>query len=657
MNPPTAGHAKLIQKVQSLAPSKSEARIYLSQSQDNRKNPLPFPEKVKLVQSMFPKVTVPMDRNAKTIFHVMKILVDEGYKDITLVVGDDRVSEFRNTISKYIKKSTDSDFNPTKHYDIDKFTVVSAGARDPDAEGVEGMSASKMRDFVKTGDIDSFVKGFPVSNVSLARKVFASLKRHLKESVEPIALFISGGPGSGKDILIKEFNDTHRLKEVEPKDLSGTVTQNLIINGKPEDFDRPKVYLEDLGYSTAYINVIIDEEVSKNRNIFRSRPLSEEKRQEKLSEYNRSAKKCSNLFEITHTFNNSVDYNANPEHVQEQIEEIKTELNEKMLDALKDWLKDTNSPLSFQRIMLAYFKRIDQMAGKKNTMSNSALAAEVAQDHGMNPRKFVDWIRKNTKILGIDRKYMVESEINDEFEELLESGAGFWGTPELTKKVASMTPGQEKFKLPNPKGDKYNEPRAKVYGTYIKTLKGKYPGPIKESYEELTSHVSKIESKLKDIGDKLNKYPKGSTGLTHDDAKDATWKKLRADQASHMKALQKANGFILKNYKKEAKAARDLRRSNRQIKESVGAYADERAARKYAYEAAITQMDPWTTIHVVQHRDETYSVIKDINLKSKTLPGDKSVASYTSSEVKNGNQKDPSSIPQSFKSYLGHKGI
>lgn len=154
-NPPTTGHEKLIDNVVALAKKKrAENRIYISNSHDSRKNPLPPAVKKKFMTKAFPKANIILSREVTTPFHAFDSLREEGYKDITLVVGSDRVAEFKNAIEKYISK---------ENIELDNFEVVSAGDRDPDAQGVSGMSGSKLRELAKQGKVDVFMTGLPTN--------------------------------------------------------------------------------------------------------------------------------------------------------------------------------------------------------------------------------------------------------------------------------------------------------------------------------------------------------------------------------------------------------------------------------------------------------------------------------------------------------------
>lgn len=176
MNPPTIGHEKLLDKLASLSKS-SMYRVYLSQTQDNKKNPLQYSDKVKSARKMFPRHarSIMSNKKVKTVFDALTALYDEGYVNITMVVGSDRVNEFDILINRYNGKKGKHGF-----YNFRKINVVSAGQRDPDAEGSEGASATKQREAAKSNDFTSFAQGLPkrVSN-SDARKLFNSVRKGL----------------------------------------------------------------------------------------------------------------------------------------------------------------------------------------------------------------------------------------------------------------------------------------------------------------------------------------------------------------------------------------------------------------------------------------------------------------------------------------------
>ena len=154
-NPPTTGHEKLINKVASIRAD--DYRIYLSRSQDPKKNPLSPRQKLDIMKRMFPRHARNIEiNNTNMILDICTLLYKKGYTDITMVVGSDRVREFDTIIKKY---------NDVKsrhgYYDFDNINIVSAGERDPDADNVSGMSASKMRAAASSNDIASFRRGLP----------------------------------------------------------------------------------------------------------------------------------------------------------------------------------------------------------------------------------------------------------------------------------------------------------------------------------------------------------------------------------------------------------------------------------------------------------------------------------------------------------------
>ena len=135
-NPPTTGHEKLINKVKSVAGS-GDYKIYPSHSQNQNKDPLPHALKVAYMRKMFPKHSrnIIADKNARNAIEIMTQLYNQGYSEVIMVVGSDRVREFDSLIQKY------NNVQGKRHgfYNFNKISVVSAGDRDPDAEGVTGM--------------------------------------------------------------------------------------------------------------------------------------------------------------------------------------------------------------------------------------------------------------------------------------------------------------------------------------------------------------------------------------------------------------------------------------------------------------------------------------------------------------------------------------
>ena len=174
-NPPTTGHEKLIQKVASVA-GNSPFRIYPSYSQNQKKDPLPFPLKIAYMRKMYPKYArnIIADKDARTAINIATKLYDEGFKNVTMVVGSDRVKEFSSLLNTY------NGVEGKRHgfYKFDNINVVSAGERDPDAEGVTGMSASKMRQAASDSDFDSFSQGLP-RGFKDGKKLYLDVRKHM----------------------------------------------------------------------------------------------------------------------------------------------------------------------------------------------------------------------------------------------------------------------------------------------------------------------------------------------------------------------------------------------------------------------------------------------------------------------------------------------
>lgn len=159
-NPPTTGHEKLLIKVASLAIG-NDYKIFASQSSDPKKNPLGYKEKVMLMRKIFPKHgrNIVYDKKIKNSLDALVYLYNAGYTKATMVVGADRISDFKTLLNKYNGVKARHGF-----YEFpDGISIVSAGERDPDADDVSGMSASKMRAAASEGDFQSFATGLPKS--------------------------------------------------------------------------------------------------------------------------------------------------------------------------------------------------------------------------------------------------------------------------------------------------------------------------------------------------------------------------------------------------------------------------------------------------------------------------------------------------------------
>ena len=184
-NPPTIGHQKLLQKViQTAKKEGGQSKLFVSYSQDSKRNPLSASKKIAHIKKMFPKearqIELKDNSSIKTAIDVA-VELHGKYDILIMVVGSDRVRDFKSLLNKY--NGVDSQHGFYKYQDIQ---IVSAGERDPDAEDVTGMSASKMRAAAASGDYDSFVKGLP-STFKYGEKLYKDIRTgmNVKEQLKP----------------------------------------------------------------------------------------------------------------------------------------------------------------------------------------------------------------------------------------------------------------------------------------------------------------------------------------------------------------------------------------------------------------------------------------------------------------------------------------
>ena len=179
-NPPTVGHQKLLDSAASI--SDGDLKIYPSRSLDPKKNPLDPNEKSALMKKMFPDhaENIINDEKVRSIFDALKIANDEGYSNVQIVVGSDRVSEFDSLAQKYNGEL----------YKFENIETISAGERDPDAEGVEGMSASKMRKAAAEDDFETFRQGVPETlDDKAAKQIMNTVRKAMQVTTESWGLW------------------------------------------------------------------------------------------------------------------------------------------------------------------------------------------------------------------------------------------------------------------------------------------------------------------------------------------------------------------------------------------------------------------------------------------------------------------------------------
>lgn len=177
LNPPTTGHEKLVNKVKSVAKEHNANHlIIVSHSQDAAKNPLSAEQKLKHARRFFPGTNIKASsKEAPTFLQHAAELHKSGTHHLIMVAGSDRVDEYHKKLHQYNGEG--------KLYNFKSIKVVSAGERDPDAEGVEGMSASKMREHAKKNNFEGFRQGVP-SHVSEkhAKELFNDVRTGMKLS-------------------------------------------------------------------------------------------------------------------------------------------------------------------------------------------------------------------------------------------------------------------------------------------------------------------------------------------------------------------------------------------------------------------------------------------------------------------------------------------
>ena len=283
LNPPTVGHQKLLQKIIQTAQRMSgQPMMFVSYSQDAKKNPLTAKQKIAYIKKMFPKEARQLKlEDDSSLRNAMDIAtkLHGNYDNLVMVVGSDRVKDFKTLLNKYNGVDSRHGF-----YKYDNIQIVSAGERDPDAEGVAGMSASKMRAAAASGDYESFSLGLP-SSFKDGEKLFKDIRlgMNVKEQLKPFKPIVEM---SNMELIREQYfqNLIYNIGDWV-KDTKTEVVGEVVKRGTnyitlvQEDFTLHKVWLEDVK-SMEKQNKKLPEAVDflKNRNLWEK--LQREKRRD-----------------------------------------------------------------------------------------------------------------------------------------------------------------------------------------------------------------------------------------------------------------------------------------------------------------------------------------------------------------------------------------
>lgn len=207
MNPPTVGHKQVLDTMKSQG---GEMRIFLSQTQDKKKNPLDYSTKVKFIKAMFPEHAGDVVDNAalNTIGKVASYLYDRGYRAVTFVAGSDRLDDMKNLLTQY----NGIDGKAHGFYDFEMLDFASSGEREDGAEGVAGVSASGARLAAANDDLEAFTAATGADE--LAKPLFAAVRKGMGIT-ESLVSELAKRPGATNDEVYKGWNLRYQITPKE----------------------------------------------------------------------------------------------------------------------------------------------------------------------------------------------------------------------------------------------------------------------------------------------------------------------------------------------------------------------------------------------------------------------------------------------------------
>ena len=567
LQPPTTGHEVLVNKVKEVAKQhNAEHHIVLSHSNDAKQNPLTPQQKVKHAKRFFPGMNIrTSDKESPNFLTQAAKLYKSGVTHLHMIAGSDRVPEYKKVLKKYNGTHEGALFN------FKKIEVHSAGQRDPDAEGTTGMSGSKMRAHAQSGKFKEFKKGVPghVSDTH-AKELYNDLrkgmniKEDINKSFESVllegvhdqsifkAVFLAGGPGSGKDYVIsntlegqglieissdkaleflmdkKGLDKTMPATEKDKRDIVRTRAKSitelkqrlaimgrngLIVNGTGEDYEkisRIKEKLEELGYESAMILVNTDDEISKQRNIERGqrggRTVPEQVRKEKWENVQNSRPEFAKLFGQNYMeFDNSEDLRqAPPEVVKAKKEELL-----QLYTNIKEFVAQPPQTQASQEWVATQMHAVDTLPiakdGAEKTPQAGSKAAQEAQRLGLQYYGFGRYGQNGevtfrsvhdtlVKVVKQPTEKPMNKNVNEEFEDFLTEA----------KYITDKSGNKKVYMLRSHAASEAHKKQGVVYKHkegYVIKLKES----IDKGIEPGLSMAASGESPDRDTGEKINK--------------------------------------------------------------------------------------------------------------------------------------------------------
>lgn len=498
MNPPTIGHEKLVDTIKAHAKKVGgESHIYLSKSHDKKKNPLDYETKHAFAKKAFGDVVKHTPEGHSNVHGILKHLHNQGYTHATLIAGDDRVEDYKRIATQYN--------GPGKDYNFKKIEVKSAGARDPDAEGVEGMSASKMRSHASAGNHDEFKKGLPKNLQKHSKEVMNTLRGALNEELTPeelqeVVSVQTRIKKASRARTMKARLAMGRRRALKRKASRGQLTRRAQRTARK--FMRARMLrgqkYSDLSYSA---RAALDRRLkikSKSVNRLAQKLLPRISAGEQRRKLGTGFKTPAGLGRMAGLARESLEI-----IVREQ-----NKLPESIVNSLQK--KADQSCIPYEILETVYYRGIaDYAAGHRPTITSQQWAFNRVNSYiheGLTyytaDRDLAEGARhvENSQKAALRLRNKGKAVIEEE------GGAGFEGTPELVKKLKHDTPGQNVSEESNALGHCFKvagrsqDPDCKLVHAYVTSKEGKtFPHAWIEKDGNVIDHTTNTVMPKKDF--------------------------------------------------------------------------------------------------------------------------------------------------------------